>query len=147
MTQHLFDRLSDLGHRFKHALRQGELLDELGLTPLQARTLAWVARNPHGSQSCFIQRVHRDKGQIARLFRSLEEDGWIERTPDPADRRARLIALTPAGQAAAERLMDHRRSTARHALAALTPDEQAELLRLVEKLASGLDDPDRPTKR
>lgn len=37
----------------------------------------------------------------AEFVRYLEQRGYVERTPDPADGRARLVVLTPRGQQAA----------------------------------------------
>lgn len=34
---------------------------------------------------------------ISRDLRTLEQDGFIQRTPDPADRRKTLVRLTPEG--------------------------------------------------
>lgn len=38
---------------------------------------------------------------MAELVRYLEEHGYVERVPDPADGRARLVRLTPLGREAA----------------------------------------------
>ena len=40
----------------------------------------------------------RDKGQIARLIRELEERHFLVRTPDERDRRVWRLAVTPEGE-------------------------------------------------
>ena len=85
-------------------------------------------------------------GTTKRLDR-LETAGYVTREPDPGDRRAVLIALTPKGrrlvdQAAAEHLADERRI-----LAGLTPAEQRQLAGLLRKLSITLppQDTDQPS--
>ena len=39
--------------------------------------------------------THQSVGEVVA---ELEQRGFIERAPDPADRRARLVRLTPAGR-------------------------------------------------
>ena len=41
---------------------------------------------------------------ITLLVNRLTERGWVERVPDPTDRRAVLVSLTPDGEAAFDRL-------------------------------------------
>jgi DNA-binding MarR family transcriptional regulator/GNAT superfamily N-acetyltransferase len=42
-------------------------------------------------------RLGLDSGYVSRMLGSLERDGLIERTPNPADRRSERLRLTPAG--------------------------------------------------
>jgi DNA-binding MarR family transcriptional regulator len=42
--------------------------------------------------------IGADKTRIICVLDDLEERGLIHRQPDPADRRARLLSLTPAGR-------------------------------------------------
>lgn len=66
-----------------------------------------------------------------------EEDGWVRRVPDPADRRATLVELTDAGRAQLARLSDRRQEGARARLDVLTGDEQKQLLTLLRRVARG----------
>jgi DNA-binding MarR family transcriptional regulator len=68
----------------------------------------------------------------------LEAAGLIAREPDPGDRRGTLIALTDEGRRVIDATTgDHLANEAR-LLAALTPDEQAQLANLLRKLRLGL---------
>jgi MarR family transcriptional regulator, multiple antibiotic resistance protein MarR len=42
-------------------------------------------------------------GTTSKIVDRLERDGWIERRPNPANRRSSLLALTPAGKSAVAR--------------------------------------------
>ena len=42
-------------------------------------------------------------GTTSKIVDRLETQGWIERRPNPANRRSSLLALTPAGESAVSR--------------------------------------------
>ena len=68
-----------------------------------------------------------------------EADGLVRRLPDPTDRRATLVELTPAGHdlLSAAAHLRHEHIAAR--LARLAPTEQAELLRLLRIVGAEAD--------
>jgi DNA-binding MarR family transcriptional regulator len=45
------------------------------------------------------KRAHVRKQTMAQAVEELEQMGYVERRPDPSDRRARLVLLTPRGKA------------------------------------------------
>lgn len=45
-----------------------------------------------------VEQVGRDKSQMTRLIKSLEEKGMIERLPCPEDGRVSLLKMTEKGQ-------------------------------------------------
>ncbi len=51
-------------------------------------------------QQVLADRFHRSKVAAFHLISKLEEQGMVERRPNPADGRSNLIYLTPAGRAA-----------------------------------------------
>jgi DNA-binding MarR family transcriptional regulator len=71
---------------------------EQGLGPLHMRALCLCQRNPGGTQQQLVVSMGRDKGQIARLIRELEERQLLERIPDERDRRVWRLAVTPEGE-------------------------------------------------
>jgi DNA-binding MarR family transcriptional regulator len=44
------------------------------------------------------ERSRITKQSVGEIVSDLEELGWVERVPDPADKRAKLVRLTPLGQ-------------------------------------------------
>jgi DNA-binding MarR family transcriptional regulator len=44
------------------------------------------------------ERSRITKQSVGEIVSDLEKLGWVERVPDPADRRAKLVRLTPKGQ-------------------------------------------------
>jgi DNA-binding MarR family transcriptional regulator len=49
--------------------------------------------------SVLSERAHLTKQAMAQLVEHLERHGYVERVPDPADRRARLVRTTARGRA------------------------------------------------
>jgi DNA-binding MarR family transcriptional regulator len=79
-----------------------------------------------------------DASTASRLVRTLETDGLVVRTPDPADRRASRLELTDAGRARLEEFVERR-----HQLftAAMNGWKQAEIdtfAALMTKFADGV---------
>jgi DNA-binding MarR family transcriptional regulator len=52
---------------------------------------------PARTQAALAQAIGADKTRIIAVLDELQEAGLITREPDPADRRARLLSITPAG--------------------------------------------------
>jgi DNA-binding MarR family transcriptional regulator len=71
---------------------------EQGLGPLHLRALCLCQRHPEGTQQQLVQLMGRDKGQIARLIRELEERHFLVRTMDVRDRRIWRLTVTPEGE-------------------------------------------------
>jgi DNA-binding MarR family transcriptional regulator/GNAT superfamily N-acetyltransferase len=67
--------------------------------PLGAARVLQLVRTEGTDVAELRQRLDLDTGLLSRLLRSLESEGLIEVSPDPADRRRRIARLTPAGLA------------------------------------------------
>jgi len=64
----------------------------------------------------------------------LEGRGWVERRPNPNDRRSLLIRITPAGSEAASRILAGIRKVELATLSGLTLAEREQLLDLLAKV-------------
>lgn len=77
----------------------------LGLRISQYAILARLrAGGPRGIQALAAELV-MDRTTLGRNIRPLERDGLLAAIPDPADRRARLLTITPAGTGLVARAM------------------------------------------
>jgi DNA-binding MarR family transcriptional regulator len=74
------------------------LLAAHGLTMWGYIALSRLAEGPADSQLLLAESIGYDKTRLITLLDALEADGLLTREPDPDDRRARVIALTPAGR-------------------------------------------------
>lgn len=71
-------------------------LSSMGLKVRSYSVLA-LAVEVGPSQRELAERLRLDPSQIVALVDALEAGGYVERRPDPADRRARTITATQAG--------------------------------------------------
>jgi len=107
-----------------------EVVAELGLTPLQARTLLWL-EEPVAMRS-LADHLSCDASNVTGLADRLEHLGLVERVPGE-DRRVKLLRLTRRGTALRTDLADRvaRGSTV---TARLDAAERRQLATLLDKL-------------
>jgi DNA-binding MarR family transcriptional regulator/GNAT superfamily N-acetyltransferase len=74
-------------------------------------------------------RLGLDSGYLSRMLGSLERDGLVEKTPNPADRRTKRLRLTPTGRSQLDELDRISDELAASVLAPLTPEQRGTLLR------------------
>jgi DNA-binding MarR family transcriptional regulator len=130
----------DLGALFARITRrlidaERPLLAGLGLSMWGYIALSHLAHAPAGTQLALAQAIGYDKTRLIALLDELEAGGLITRTPDPADRRARIISLTAAGtkrHAAARRAI---RAMEDDVLAGVSASERTRLRRTLARLA------------
>lgn len=70
------------------------------LSHLEFGTLGALQREPHLDQISLAERVGVDRTNIGLILDQLEKAGFVERSVNPNDRRARVIQVTPNGVAA-----------------------------------------------
>ena len=76
----------------------------LGRGSGRVKALLWLTEGPM-SLSALAEAVRVDAPYATLIVDSLEERSLVERRPDPADRRRKLVALTPEGKEAAQRVL------------------------------------------
>ncbi|SMF02205.1 DNA-binding transcriptional regulator, MarR family [Tistlia consotensis] len=79
-----------------------------GLTQAQWQTLAVLYRHEGVNQATLAERIEIHPATLTKVIDRLAAAGWVERRPDPSDRRAFLLHLTEA----AEPLIDEMRGLA-----------------------------------
>jgi len=82
----------------------------------------------------FAQRESIRMPSATTLIENLVGKGFVARHPDPDDRRAVLIELTPAGRAAVEETQVQRDATLTAAFESLTPEHKSALAAAVPAL-------------
>jgi DNA-binding MarR family transcriptional regulator len=85
------------------------ILEELGFGRAHHRTLHFVGRHPGITVSELLAILGITKQSLARVLSVLVRDGYVAQAPGRADRRQRLLTLTPLGQALERRLFERQR--------------------------------------
>ena len=79
-------------------------------------------------------RLEVEAPHVTRQVQRLQQAGYATRTPDPDDRRAQLIGLTPAGMAASDRIRQAGTGGMQAALAHWPPQELHQLATLLHRM-------------
>jgi DNA-binding MarR family transcriptional regulator len=66
--------------------------------PRGFQVLSAAAEDQHGTQLAVARKLGIDRTVMTYLLDDLEAAGLLQRTPDPNDRRARRLTVTPAGK-------------------------------------------------
>ncbi|HEY0225310.1 MAG TPA: MarR family transcriptional regulator [Mycobacterium sp.] len=91
-------------------------------------------RSPVRTQTALAEAIGADKTRIIGTLDELQQSGYIERRPDPDDRRVRLLEITPAGRAVKNAVQSDIQRGEERWLAELTAEERRLFLRVLERL-------------
>lgn len=83
-----------LARRFDDALRP------FGLTNGQFSLMMSLNRPAPASMKSVTTLLAMDQTTLTAALKPLQRRGWVNMEPDPRDRRARLLSLTPSGKSA-----------------------------------------------
>ena len=86
--------LIDVSRMLRGAFERRIAVAGLGLTPGEARTLVHVAALEGSRQQDIAQRMGVEPMTLSSYLDRLQSMGFIERRPDPVDRRAKQIFTT-----------------------------------------------------
>jgi DNA-binding MarR family transcriptional regulator len=108
-------------------------VDKAGLAVLhETRRLGTVRPSDLAAQ------MHLDLSTISRHLRALEQQGMLQRSPDPGDARAQRISVTALGCDVLTRLLDHRAAAIRDAIAHWPESDRRTVRQLLRRLADDL---------
>lgn len=115
-------------------LRLGEMprLD-VELTFSQMELMGYVMQSPNCHVQDIADGLELTPPTVSVAIRRLEEAGWLERQPDPQDGRAFIISLTSESMEMLQRANSARDMGIRKFLIGLAPNEQEQLINLLEK--------------
>lgn len=111
-----------------------ERLGDLALRPGGFSALGLMAANPGMSQKMLSAELGQDKATVVALLDEMEGRGWAERRRAVTDRRRHHLYITKAGTVALARMTREASSNESRVVAALTPEESATLLGLLDKI-------------
>ena len=105
-----------------------------GLTMWAYVVLLALAEEPVRTQNALAEAIGADKTRIIGVLDDLQERGLIERRPDPDDRRARLLSLTPEGKRLRDSAQAGIQRREERLLARLPDQDRAAFLRALQAL-------------
>ena len=112
-----------------------------GLSTAQWRLLVILGRDGPSSQSHLAETLDIEPISVSRLIDRMEAAGWVERRPNPADRRARIIMATARAQQIHTRIREISEQIYDDALASLGDAERETLKRALTMIVTNLSDP------
>jgi DNA-binding MarR family transcriptional regulator len=98
------------------------------------RLLATLTEFGPASQASLGRRTGIDRSDVVAAINELTAQGFVERTPDPADGRRNIITITPAGRRQHKHLETLVRDAQDTIFAALTPAERTQLAAILTKV-------------
>jgi DNA-binding MarR family transcriptional regulator len=98
--------------------------------------LSALDRSPIRTQSALAEAIGADKTRIIPTLDELQQHGYIERMPDPDDRRARLLAITESGRAVKDSVQVNIQRGEEHWLGQLSANERDVFLRALDRLSA-----------
>ena len=107
---------------------------EADLTPMQFAVLAYLNKRdgqPGIDQNSLAARLGVERSHVSLLVEELGNRGLIERRVNGADRRARILRLTPKGEGAFDRLREKNTAANERVLDPLTAKERELLFDLL----------------
>ncbi|MCX4881976.1 MULTISPECIES: MarR family winged helix-turn-helix transcriptional regulator [unclassified Streptomyces] len=105
-----------------------------------AAVLTLLGRHGDMRMSRLAELLVVDMSVTSRHVAHLAERGWIDRSPDPADKRSRILHLTPTGLARLEALSERTTQLLADRLSDWSDDEVSQLTRLMARLRASFDD-------
>ena len=108
------------------------LLDELDLTYTQYIVMMLLWEHGHANEKLLCEALCLKSNTVTPLLKKLQDKGYIEKTRDKDDGRNLVITLTKAGKELQDKALGVPECIAKEFN--LTPDEAAELYRILYKL-------------
>jgi DNA-binding MarR family transcriptional regulator len=133
-------RLLTCTNLVEQRIRQN-LREEFGITLPRFDLLAQLKRAPDGlTMGELSRRLMVSNGNVTGLIERLVGEGLVEREKAPGDRRAQVVRLTAAGDAALLEMLPVHHRWVEAMFASLSRDEMMNLLTLLARLKRSLVD-------
>lgn len=130
--------VGDIARLFRRRFEKALNIADTGLTAGEARTLAFVEHYPDQRQGALAERFGVEPMTMCGFLDRLETAGLVARRPDPSDRRAKLVALTPEAEPVLDRIHAEAISIRRSALAGMSREEVDTVYALLERMHANL---------
>lgn len=118
----------NLNRFLSHSLKESGI----PMTKEQWSVMAVLWENDGCAQQVLADATSRERAGITRLLDNLEKEGYVERRPDPNDRRSNLVFLTKKGKSIQQKVV----SVLSETVSAITKDISDEDIRRMRETLS-----------
>lgn len=123
--------------------RLAALLAEHDLTPPHFDVLVNLGLGEGITQQDLAERLLVTKGNVCVILDKLGKSGLVDRRPDPVDRRANRLYLTPDGRRLLNKVRPIHLKQLKEIMAPLPEDDQKQLFALLSRLDVALREAER----
>ena len=129
--------LGALAHRLTRAVATAEapILAAHDLTMWDYVVLTALGSGPAPTQAQLSGRTGRDQTRLIPILERLGDRGLLARSPDPDDRRRRVVTLTTDGATVLVECRTAIRDLETRLLSGLDPDDREPFVRALQRLA------------
>jgi len=120
--------------------RYNQRAKHLGLTRAQMQLLAYLVYHEGINQVGLADLLEIEPISLARLIDRMEQAGWVERRPDPRDRRAWLLFITEKAKPLFAEMIEIGREVRAEALQGLAEAERDQVMALLMRVRRNLSD-------
>ena len=132
MDENLAEAFWAVARRLRHLTR--ETLSPWEVTPSQSRALNVLIQHDGLRLSELAEHLRIAPRSATEVVDDLQRRGLVERRPDPADRRATLVAVTGAGAETGRAISSARQAEAERFFGSLSAQDRADLGRILQRL-------------
>ncbi len=126
--------------RIRRIIRERARAVHPELQPASYLLLGWLAGHGPLRGSALAEQFEIDKGAISRQVQHLEELGLVDRTPDPEDGRAMLVAASATANERLTAVNDERRQWLDERLGSWSDDELTSFVAQLGRYNAALDE-------
>lgn len=126
------------GHQIRRAQQVHQVLwstcVSTQVTPSQFALLSAVVEAPGSDQNALSRATSLDTSTVGAVVDRLHKRGWLKATKDGADRRRKLLTVSPEGARNFELIAVRAAAMTDRFVGVLNEEERAELVRLLQKI-------------
>lgn len=130
----LADSFWSVARQLRHLSRTS--LEPWNISPSHSRAVVVLMRHGEMRLSELSDHLRIAARSATEVVDALQEHGFVERRPDPADRRATLVALTEQGWRAGAAIREARSKQTQEFFEVLSPEDRADLVRILRRLGA-----------
>ncbi len=133
VTLELVNTFNTLLSALRYALKKALKAKGNQLSPPDIKTLAALAANPGMSLQQLVAFSGKDKAQVTRKIKDLENKQFLYKQKHPTDQRSLQLFLTPEGKRTKDKAEAIRAKVYQQFFSCLNRQEQSELIDLMKK--------------